>query len=285
MTMRAVATALAVVLSAGPVLAEECPEEVPEGSVDRRALAKKWFSTGEEATRINDDVAALKAYQCSLKFIPHAFTAFNIAQISERVGDLELAVASYKQYLILAPDAKDAEVVRLKIDALKQRLAAVRRPTQAATPAEPVEPVEPSPVEPPPVVQDQPGTPEVRPPTEDVSERHSRGPNYRTWAWVSYGGAAAFLVGGLVFYYGLAQNKMDTCNSTFKWDDPSTRSPAESACASASAWATTSYVFFGVAGVAAVVGTVFVLRPTEDSEVAMAPLPEGGLAFRWGGRF
>jgi len=281
MTMRAVATALAVVLSAGPVLAEECPEEVPEGSVDRRALAKKWFSTGEEATRNNDDVAALKAYQCSLKFIPHAFTAFNIAQISERVGDLELAVASYKQYLILAPDAKDADVVRLKIDALKQRLAAVQRPTRPAAPAEPVEP---PPVEPPPVVQDQPGTTEARPPTEDVSERQSRGPNYRTWAWVSYGSAAAFLVGAIITNR-VAQSKMDTCNSTFKWDDPSTRSPAESACASASALAYTSYVFFGVAGVAAAVGTVFVLRPTEDSEVAMAPLPEGGLALRWGGRF
>jgi predicted RNA-binding protein with TRAM domain len=285
MTMRALATALAAVLSAGPVLAEECPEEVPEGSVDRRTLAKKWFTIGEEATRINDDVAALKAYQCSLKFIPHAFTAFNIAQISERVGDLELAVASYNQYLILAPDAKDGDEVRLKVDALKQRLGRVKRQTKTARPVEPVAPapVEPVPVEPPPVAPDE-GAGGSGQPTEAVSERHSRGPNYRTWAWVSYGGAAAFLVGAIVTNR-LAQSKMDTCNSLFKWEDPSTRSPAESACADASALAYTSYVFFGVAGVAAAVGTVFVLRPTEDSEVAMTPLPEGGLAFRWGGRF
>jgi tetratricopeptide (TPR) repeat protein len=282
MTMRAVATALAAVLSAGPVLAEECPDEIPEGSVDRRALAKKWFSRGEDAVATNDDVGALKAYQCSLKFIPHGFTAFNIAQIAERVGDLELAVASYKQYLILVPDAKDADEINRRLDALNQRLARVKRQTKTERPAAPVEP--PPIVEPPPVAKEQPGTTGAGQATEEVSERPSRGPNYRTWAWVSYGGAAAFLVGALITNR-VAQSKMDTCNSVFKWDDPSTRSAAESACADASALAYTSYVFFGVAGVAAAVGTVFVLRPTEDSEVAMTPLPEGGLAFRWGGRF
>ena len=96
MMMRFAATVLAVLLFAGPVLAEECPEFVPEDSVQRRQLAKKWFTRGEEGIKINDDLGALKAYQCSLKFVPHGFTAFNIAQVAERVGDLELAVASYK---------------------------------------------------------------------------------------------------------------------------------------------------------------------------------------------
>jgi hypothetical protein len=132
MTMRFAATALVLSLSAGPVLAEECPEFVPEDSVQRRVQAKKWFTKGEDSTKVNDDVSALKAYQCSLKFVPHGFTAFNIAQIAERVGDLELAVASYKKYLLLAPDAKDVDEINQKVDLLNQRLAKVKQQEKAA---------------------------------------------------------------------------------------------------------------------------------------------------------
>ena len=85
MTMRFAATALAVFLLAGPVLAEECPDIVPEDSVQRRQQAKKWFSKGEDSTKEGDDLSALKAYQFSLKFVPHGFTAYNIAQVAERV--------------------------------------------------------------------------------------------------------------------------------------------------------------------------------------------------------
>jgi len=281
MTMRLFATALAVVLSAGSALAEECPDFVPDDSGQRRALAKKWFSIGEDATKMNDDVNALKAYQCSLKFVPHGFTAFNIAQVAERVGDLELAISSYNQYLLLVPDAKDSDEISQKIDALKQRLARVKR---ASRPAAAPQPVEPSPIEPGPMGADQ-GADVSQRPAEGVSERRSRGFDYRTWAWVSYGGAAAFLVGGLVTNL-LARSQMDTCRSRFDPNDPvTTRPSAESACDAGAALAYTSYVLFGVGGAAAALGTFFVLRPTESSEVAMTPLPEGGLSLRWGGRF
>ncbi len=277
MTMRPLATALAVFLFAGPVLAEDCPDEIPENSGARRAQAKIWFTRGEDATKVNDDVTAIKAYQCSLKLVPHGFTAFNIAQIAERMGDLELAVASYNQYLTLVPDAKDADEINQKIDALKQRLAKVKQQEQAALAPKPAA-IEPPPVTPPPAEEGGAGQP-----AQSVSAGQP-GPNYRTWAWISYGGAAAFIVGGLVTNLW-ARNKMDTCRSRYNPGDPSTMSAAESACDDAKPLAYFSYVAFGVGGAAAALGTFFVLRPTESTAVAMTPLPEGGMALRWGGSF
>ncbi len=285
MTTRLLATALAVVLSSGPALAQQCPDFVPDDSGQRRALAKKWFSIGEDAIKANDDVNALKAYQCSLKFVPHGFTAFNIAQVAERVGDLELAISSYNQYLLLVPDAKDADEISQKAEALKQRLARAKKQAASAKRASTPPPVAPSPIEPSPVASDQ-GQVAAQQSTEELSQRRRpRGFDYRTWAWVSYGGAAAFLVGGLITNL-LARSQMDKCNSRFNPADPvATRPSAESACDAGAALAYTSYVLFGVGGAAAALGTFFVLRPTESSEVAMTPLPEGGLALRWGGHF
>lgn len=279
MSMRFVATALAVLLCAGPALAEECPDVVREDSGLRRQQAKKWFTRGEDAIKSNDDLAALKAYQCSLKFVPHGFTAFNIAQIAERVGDLELAIASYNQYLLLVPDAKDMDDINRKVDGLKERLARVKQQERAAKAARPV--VAPRPVEPAPVVAPVNQSTSQTSSTADVSSTESSGPTFRTYAWVSYGGAAALIVGGVITNL-MSRSKMDTCREKYSQDD---RVAADSACGDAKPLAYTSYVLFGLGGAAAALGTFFVLRPTDSSEVAMAPLPEGGLALRWGGRF
>jgi hypothetical protein len=279
MMMRFAATVLAVLLFAGPVLAEECPEFVPEDSVQRRQLAKKWFTRGEDGIKINDDLSALKAYQCSLKFVPHGFTAFNIAQVAERVGDLELAVASYKKYLLLAPDAKDTDEINQKVDLLNLRLAKVKQQEKAAK-AAPPKPIAPPPVLPPPVTTPDEGPGQT---VETTSTNPSSHVNYRTLAWVSYGGAAAFILGGVITNL-MSRGKMDTCNSKYNQTDPDIAG-AESACSAAKPLAYTSYALFGVGGVAAALGTFFVLRPTESSEVAMAPLPDGGLSLRWGGSF
>jgi len=279
MTLRFVATSLAAFLFAGSALAEECPDTVTEDSGVRRQQAKKWFSKGEDAIKLNDDLVALKAYQCSLKFVPHGFTAFNIAQIAERVGDLELAVASYNQYLLLVPDAKDLDDINRKVEALKERLARVKQQEKAAKAPKPA-PVA-RPIEPPPVVAPTTQGSEQGQGAVDVSTTESSGPNYRTYAWISYGGAAAFVLGGVITNL-MSRSKMETCREKYSQND---RVAADSSCSDAKPLAYTSYVLFGIGGAAAALGTFFVLRPTESSEVAMAPLSEGGLALRWGGRF
>ncbi|HEY5282025.1 MAG TPA: hypothetical protein VIM14_04480, partial [Polyangia bacterium] len=97
------------------------------------------------------------------------------------------------------------------------------------------------------------------------------------------GGAGVLLVGGVVMNV-LARSKMDTCNSKYS-AIPQDLSGAQSACSDAKPLAYTSYALFGLGAAAVAVGTVLVLRPTESSEVAVKPLPEGGLALGWGGRY
>src|SRR5262245_22937178 len=107
MIRRPLPTAMAILLGlvtlSSVARAEDCPDRVPEGSRERRALAKDWFSRAEAADAANDPIAAVKAYQCSLKMVPHAFTAFNLGRLAERTGDLELAVDAFSTYVKLAP--------------------------------------------------------------------------------------------------------------------------------------------------------------------------------------
>jgi tetratricopeptide (TPR) repeat protein len=275
MTIRFALIAITVFLTASSVRADVCPDNVPEDSVQRRAQAKKWFSNGEVAAKQGDDVAALKAYQCSLKFVPHGFTAYNIAQVSERVGDLELAIASYNQYLLLVPEATDAQEVNERVESLKARLAIAREKERAMVLA--AEESRRNAVATHVRTQAQGSKP-----AKSVDVETSSGSDYRMAAWIVYGGSGAVLVTGVIMNI-LARNKMDTCNS--KYNTTGDQSAAESSCNSAKSLAYTSYALFGVGAAAAVVGTVLVLHPTESSDVALNVLPEGGLSLGWGGRF
>jgi tetratricopeptide (TPR) repeat protein len=285
MTIRFALVAITVFLTAGSVRADDCPNDIPEDSGVRRAQAKKWFSKGQTASSEGDDIAALKAYQCSLRFVPHGFTSYNIAQIAERIGDLEVAIASYTQYLLLVPDARDAQEVNDKVTALKERLAKAREKEKEIVAAAPVGAAEPPPAEGE-TGQPKPAkTPVAEPakPVESITEEPSP-TNYRMGAWIVYGGAGVALLGGVITNL-MARSKMDTCRSKWAQDPVHNRSAAESACSDAKPLAYTSYVLFGLSAAAAVVGTVLVLRPTESSEVSMNLMPEGGLSLGWGGKF
>jgi tetratricopeptide (TPR) repeat protein len=282
-TRVAFVSALGVLLTAGAVHAEGCPDQVPEDAVARRAEAKKWFSQGQTATDAGDDVTAIKAYQCSLKFVPHGFTAYNLAQVAERVGDLDAAIRSYDEYLLLVPDAKDAQEVKERVVALRRRLAKARQATEDLTEIKPP-PASSSPaltVQPPAQAQPAPQSLASAPQAEPVAAQSSSSNHYRTAAWIVYGGAGAALVGGLVTNL-LARSKMDTCRSTYPNGG---QAAAEPVCNDAKTMAYLSYGLFGVGAAAAVVGTVLILHPTESSDVALQVLPQGGLTVGWSGTY
>jgi hypothetical protein len=290
MTIRFALAAIAVFMTASTVRAEDCPNDIPADSGVRRVQAKKWFSKGQTASSEGDDVAALKAYQCSLRYVSHGFTVFNIAQIAERVGDLEVAIASYGQYLLLVPDAKDTQEVNERVNTLKERLLKARQKEKEITAVSPIAPEPPPPPAKAVANVGQPAT--TAPPTEESTEatpvetattEKPAVTNYRTAAWIVYGGAGVAVAAGLITNV-LARSKMDSCNSLYK-KDPNNLSPAESACSDAKPLAYMSYGLLGLGAAAAVVGTVLVLRPTPSSEVAMVPLPQGGLALGWSGRY
>jgi len=279
MTMHFVGVSLVAFLTAGTALADVCPDDIPADSGLRRAQAKKWFAKGDEATNSGDDLAALKAFQSSLKFVPHGFTAYNIGQVAERIGDLEMAIASYKQYLLLVPDATDGQEVTRKINLLKERLAQVRASDQDLNPLIPGGAA--------PAARDSaasapgasaPATYDK--PTESVRSDEEATPPSHVFAWVAFGSTAVLLAAGVVTNLA-ARSKMDTCNR--KW--PLDPDGAKSACSDASPLAYSSYGLFAAGAVAAAVGTVLYLRPTQSSTVAMGVLPEGGLSLRLRGQF
>ena len=283
--IKRVAIAIAVFLAAGAVRAEDCPNEAPEDAGLRRMLAKKWFAKGETDARAGDDVAALKAYQCSLMFVPHGFTAYNIGQLAEKTGDLEVAIAGYGQYLLLMPGAKDAKEVGDRVDILKDRLAKVRGSESGLTGATGEPPLEHLMAKPEPETPLAPVTnPVVELPVTETAtaQANSRAAKYRTAAWITTGSGAVLVLGGVLSNI-LARGQMDTCRSEY---NQTHQSAAESACSNAKALAYMSYAFLGVGGAAVVAGTaLFFIHPSESSELAVNPLPEGGLSLRYSGRF
>jgi tetratricopeptide (TPR) repeat protein len=274
---------LAVFLAAASVRAEECPTDMPEDDTARRALAKRWFARGEADAKAGNEVEALKAYQCSMSFVPHGFTAYNVAQIAEKTGDVELAIASYRKYLLLIPDAKDATQVNERMDQLRERLAKMREAEKAAQANKGTDSSLDSLLNRPPVEPPKPRHRRVAPVTPDVSEKKSDSIwASKTTSWVTLGSGGALLVGGLVSNL-MARSQMDTCRTRYKNED---QSGAESACSNAKALAYLSYGLFGVGAVAVTAGvTLLILQSSDDTEVTANALPEGGFGLRWSGRF
>jgi hypothetical protein len=268
-----VAAFLTVSLAAAAARAEECPSDIPQGSRERRAVAKEWFGKAEAAEAAGDPVNALKAYQCSLKVVPHAFTAFNLARLAEKTGDLELAVEAYGKYLNLAPEAQDRAEVEGKMTALSGRIAASRSdtsPTPAATGPTP----EPTPA---PAAGPEPARKQERdselPPALDANAsapRHGISPAVYV---VGVVGVAA-LAGGIVLNLG-ARAKMDDCYSLVN-TQPQT---ARDACDAAKPRAYGSYALFGAAAAAAVADAIILFTANNDesskTQVSFAVTPGG----------
>lgn len=257
---------LAFLFATPDARAEDCPTVTPEDAIQRRQLAKSWFGSGDDLAKAGDYSGALRAYRCSLKLVPHGFTAYNVAQIAERTGDLESALSSYKQYLLLVPAARDADAVNARIAALRERLDKSRkvdRPPSAALSRDPVGLVR----------------------NDSVGTRTVADSSGRAWVWGAYGTAGALVLGGVATNL-LARSRMTACRSTYEQGGRTAIAAyeAEPACDDGRRLTYTSYVFFGLGGVAAALGTYLLLRPSSSSEVAMVPLPKGG-AVRWGRKF
>jgi hypothetical protein len=273
----ACAACLLILLGAAVTRAQEetCPSEIPAASQERRSRAKEWFSRAEAAETGNDPIAALKAYQCSLRMVPHAFTAFNLARLAEKTGDLELAVESYDAYLKLAPEAPDRVVVAGKIKTLSDRIAELRRAQAPDPPPNPPDgqgqggqgPPVPDLISPPPPPSGDPADSEA-PPGLDGERRRAHPAVY-----VLGGVAVGALAGGVMLNLG-ARAKMDECRRLSR--EGQTQA-AGTACDAARPRAYASYALLGLAGLAAVGDAVLLLMSTRPPEnrISLVPLPDG----------
>ncbi len=257
---------------------ETCPTDIPAASQERRARAKEWFGRAEAAESAGEPIAAVKAYQCSLRMVPHAFTAFNLARLAEKTGDLELAAESYDAYLKLAPEAPDRAVVSGKIKILSDRIAELRRsqvpdpPPPDPLPAEGTPPVGQGPTvtsEPP---TDLPLPPPSPPDTESPPGlAETRRPHPAVY--VLGGVAVGALTGGVMLNLG-ARTKMDECRRLAREGQSQA---AGTACDAARPRAYASYILLGVAGATAVADAILLLMSTRPSEnrITLVPLPDG----------
>jgi tetratricopeptide (TPR) repeat protein len=275
--------ALLVVLGA-PLAARAttCPEVMPENSTERRGLAKEFFSRAEQAENGGDDLAAVKAYQCSLKMVPHAFTAYNLGRVAEKSGDLDLALRSFRVYLTMKPDAPDQKEIEARMVKLEERIATVRAAAadedrrSVATPPVETTPIT-TPVEPPTTPEPPHGTA-----TRDDVESHTSDeprPMMGTREWAIAGVGVAALAGGLALNV-MARAKMKDCRRLhdmgMKYD---------STCDAAKPLAYGSYGLLGVAAAALVVDAALIWQNRSSVEsVAVTPLP-GGVAFSTSLRF
>jgi hypothetical protein len=264
-----------------------CPSEIPSNSRDRRALAKDWFTRAEAAESGGDPITAVKSYQCSLRIVPHAFTAFNLGRLAERTGDLELALESFNTYLKLLPEAPDKAEIAGKVQALGQRISSLRAEQQPTPPT-------------PPDTRPTSPLPDLRPAAPDTTLTQpapppSDGGNGLSPAVYAVGAAGVAALAGAIVLNLSARGKMSDCRRLA--EDEATKAMALAACDDAKPRAYGSYALFGVAAAAAAADVVLILMnrraggddhgpearsPGRDRQFGVAPIPGGAVA---GARF
>lgn len=256
------ATLLSALLVAQTARGEPCPDGATLDKTQRRLQAERWFTRGEEAIKQDRPLDAQRAFQCSLQLVPHGFTAYNLGQIAERVGDLEMAISAYDEYLLLTPGANDAKAIEEKLGQLRERMA-------KAQPAAPVAP-QPAPV----------AAVMVAPPVAPAS--HGRVFPYwvRPAGYVSLVAGGALTLTGVVFNAG-ARSAMDTCRSRYSGNDGP---GAQAACTSARQQAYASYALFGIGATAGATALVLLLLPTSTLPATVTATSDS-VAMVWSGRF
>jgi hypothetical protein len=248
--------------------AAECPAHSPERTEERRSLAKEWFARAEQAENQGNDLDAVRAYACSMKMVAHAYTAYNLARVAERSGDLELALRSYRAYLTLKADARDKEEVQGRIKGLEDKIAAVKEGAAAEAAAAAAAVENPAKETPPPAAEPAPAPAPAEPSPPTVTERPDEPPssNPHITEWVIAGVGVAALAAG-IFFNVKARGKMDDCNSLA---NQGKLASANSACDSARPYAYTSYAMFGAAGLAALIDGVLLIRGPSSDVVSTA---------------
>jgi tetratricopeptide (TPR) repeat protein len=249
-----------------------------------RATARRAFERGSRLYQQARYAEAAAAFEEAYRAVPNAVVLYNLGQCYERLGELEKALNSYREYLRLVPKAEDREAVQTLIASLEGRLEAVKRPRvtlssepsgalvsldgqeRGSTPwSEPVEAgthqlslalkgyqplrreLEVRPGEPLQLHLVLAPTPVVTPAPAPVAtaQPSSRG---RTWTWVAAGAAGAAAAGAVTL--GL----MARADSRELLARPHERAEAQALHDSARGKSRTANILYGVAGVAAAAG-------------------------------
>ncbi len=86
--------------------------------------ARELYEQGAQAYREARYEAAIELLLRAHRLEPHAELNFDLGRAYEGAGDLERAIASFREYLRLEPNAKDRGVVEARVQNLERRAAA-----------------------------------------------------------------------------------------------------------------------------------------------------------------
>ncbi|MCP3098656.1 PEGA domain-containing protein [Myxococcus sp. K15C18031901] len=98
-----------------------------------RAAARRAFERGSQLYQQARYAEAAAAFEEAHSRLPTGVILYNLGQCYEKLGDLEKALASYREYLRLEPRAKDREGVQQRIADLDTRFEAMRQPLVSVT--------------------------------------------------------------------------------------------------------------------------------------------------------
>lgn len=200
---------------------------------------------------------AFELYQCARKLSDKPVLALRLGTLGESLGETDVALAALSSYLELAgSDAPDAEEIRKRIEALRQKK---RRETPSV---------------------EVTGTPiEEPPPSEKAAPSSTRRGRGRTVAGLVTLGAGAVVagVGGYLLYDARAKSDAlaQTPPGRVFWDSPDGQGKLDQA----KSRQTVGIVGLSLGGALAVTGVVLLLTgssgPTKQVEVAAGPVRGG----------
>lgn len=119
--LRALAAACALALAAPALAASSAPgrDVTPEA----KAAGERAFAAAVQAYREARYAEAIEQFKEAYRLLGDPAIVYNVGQAYEKLGDLSGALAAYRNYLYLAPQAKDRLTVEAMVKNLEARLA------------------------------------------------------------------------------------------------------------------------------------------------------------------
>jgi hypothetical protein len=116
------ALVIALTLAAPPKKGTPAPAPAAEEGGADVAKAKELFQWGQKLYKQARYAEAIAKFEEAYAVRPHPVIYFNIGKCYEQLGETAKALRNYRDYLRLAPDAKDKETVSDAIANLERRL-------------------------------------------------------------------------------------------------------------------------------------------------------------------
>ena len=107
---------------AAPPAPKAKPAAAPEAESGDVAKAKELFQWGQKLYKQARYAEAIAKFEEAYSVRPHPVIYFNVGKCWEQLGETAKALRAYRDYLRLAPDAKDKETVSDAIANLERRL-------------------------------------------------------------------------------------------------------------------------------------------------------------------